>query len=111
MQYQAVAAFSCLLPPSGKSRYAESVVHALSILNMYPHLVEKLNYTASFKIPPKPGDIITVHEGIYREQIIPIRGGESDTKRIIYQAATGAKNEGAAQPGESPQAEADSEAR
>jgi hypothetical protein len=57
LQYQAVAAFSCLLPPSGKSRYAESVVHALSILTMYPHLTEKLHYMASFKTPPKPGDI------------------------------------------------------
>ncbi|HRP58103.1 right-handed parallel beta-helix repeat-containing protein [Agriterribacter sp.] len=36
-----------------------------------------------------PGDVITVHEGIYREQIIPPRGGNSDKERIIYQAAKG----------------------
>ena len=35
------------------------------------------------------GDTITVHEGIYRERVNPPRGGESDTKRIIYQAAQG----------------------
>ena len=34
----------------------------------------------------QPGDFITVHEGTYREQINPPRGGESDKKRIIYQA-------------------------
>ena len=37
----------------------------------------------------KPGDTITVHGGIYRERINPSRGGESDTQRIIYQAAPG----------------------
>ncbi|VGO18087.1 right-handed parallel beta-helix repeat-containing protein [Pontiella sulfatireligans] len=35
----------------------------------------------------KPGDVITVHEGIYREKIVPPRGGKSDSKRITYQAA------------------------
>ncbi len=38
-----------------------------------------------------PGDVITVGEGIYRERIDPPRGGESDAKRIVYQAAPGAK--------------------
>ncbi|HEY5511795.1 MAG TPA: right-handed parallel beta-helix repeat-containing protein [Prolixibacteraceae bacterium] len=41
----------------------------------------------------KAGDIITVHEGIYRERVNPIRGGSSDQKRIIYQAAPGEKVE------------------
>jgi hypothetical protein len=36
-----------------------------------------------------PGDVITVHEGVYREQIDPPRGGESDVNRIVYQAAPG----------------------
>jgi alpha-N-arabinofuranosidase len=35
------------------------------------------------------GDVITVHEGVYRERIDPPRGGESDQKRIVYQAAHG----------------------
>ncbi|MFI3322184.1 MAG: right-handed parallel beta-helix repeat-containing protein [Rikenellaceae bacterium] len=34
-----------------------------------------------------PGDTITVHEGVYRELIDPIRGGISDQIRIIYRAA------------------------
>jgi alpha-N-arabinofuranosidase len=38
-----------------------------------------------------PGDVITVHAGIYRETIVPPRGGDSDTKRITYQAARGEK--------------------
>jgi len=37
----------------------------------------------------QPGDVITVHGGVYRERINPPRGGESDTKRITYQAAPG----------------------
>ncbi|NQU85721.1 MAG: right-handed parallel beta-helix repeat-containing protein [Mariniphaga sp.] len=35
----------------------------------------------------QPGDIITVHEGVYRERIRPVRGGESEAKRIVYRAA------------------------
>jgi hypothetical protein len=41
----------------------------------------------------RPGDVITVHEGIYREWVKPPRGGNSDTERIIYQAAEGRKVE------------------
>jgi len=41
----------------------------------------------------QPGDVITVHAGVYRERISPPRGGESDTKRIVYQAAAGEKVE------------------
>jgi hypothetical protein len=37
----------------------------------------------------RPGDVITVHEGTYRERINPPRGGTSDTKRITYRAAEG----------------------
>jgi alpha-N-arabinofuranosidase len=36
-----------------------------------------------------PGDTITVHEGVYRERVNPPRGGSSDKKRIVYQAAEG----------------------
>ncbi|MBN2272484.1 MAG: carbohydrate-binding protein, partial [Sedimentisphaerales bacterium] len=39
----------------------------------------------------RPGDVITVHEGVYRERINPPRGGDSDRKRIVYQAAPGEK--------------------
>jgi alpha-N-arabinofuranosidase len=39
----------------------------------------------------QPGDIITVHKGIYRERVSPPRGGTSDKKRITYQAASGEK--------------------
>ncbi len=37
------------------------------------------------------GDTITVHQGIYREGINPPRGGMSNDKRIVYQAAAGEK--------------------
>lgn len=39
----------------------------------------------------QPGDTITVREGIYREWVNPVRGGESDDMRIVYQAAPGAE--------------------
>lgn len=41
----------------------------------------------------QPGDAITVHAGVYRERINPPRGGESDARRIVYQAAPGEKVE------------------
>jgi len=41
----------------------------------------------------RPGDIITVHEGIYRERVSPPRGGESEARRIVFQAAPGEKVE------------------
>lgn len=37
----------------------------------------------------QPGDVITVHAGVYRERISPPRGGLSDTNRISYDAARG----------------------
>ncbi|MBN2138271.1 MAG: carbohydrate-binding protein [Sedimentisphaerales bacterium] len=37
----------------------------------------------------KGGDTITVRGGVYREEIRPSRGGESNDKRIIYRAAPG----------------------
>jgi len=40
-----------------------------------------------------PGDVITVHTGVYREWINPPRGGENDNKRIVYRAAPGEKVE------------------
>ncbi len=39
-----------------------------------------------------PGDTITVHEGVYREWVNPIRGGNIDN-RIVYRAAKGEKTE------------------
>src|ERR1017187_5795030 len=37
----------------------------------------------------QPGDVITVHQGTYRERVNPPRGGLSDARRITYQAAKG----------------------
>jgi len=39
----------------------------------------------------QPGDVVTVHEGTYRERINPLRGGKSDQKRIVYQVTPGEK--------------------
>lgn len=37
----------------------------------------------------QPGDTVTVHAGIYRERVNPPRGGTSDEKRVVFQAAPG----------------------
>jgi alpha-N-arabinofuranosidase len=37
----------------------------------------------------RPADVITVHEGVYRERVNPPRGGVSADQRIVYQAAPG----------------------
>jgi len=37
----------------------------------------------------QPGDVVTVHAGVYRERVNPPRGGTSESKRIVYQAAKG----------------------
>ncbi len=39
----------------------------------------------------QPGDVVTVHQGTYRERVDPPRGGTSDDARIVYQAAPGEK--------------------
>ena len=49
-----------------------------------------INHAAQFV---KAGDVVTVHSGIYREQVVPLNGGVSDSKRITYQAAEGEKVE------------------
>lgn len=41
-------------------------------------------------IAAKPGDVVTVHEGIYREWVSPQYGGTA-AQRIVYQAAEGEK--------------------
>jgi len=41
----------------------------------------------------RPGDTVTVHAGVYRESVRPPRGGESDSKRIVYRAAPGERVE------------------
>jgi len=41
----------------------------------------------------EPGDVITVHEGIYREWVKPRRGGLSDQQRIVFRAAPGERVE------------------
>jgi hypothetical protein len=41
----------------------------------------------------QPGDTITVHAGTYRERVNPPRGGDSDRRRIVYQAARGERVE------------------
>jgi alpha-L-arabinofuranosidase len=40
-----------------------------------------------------PGDVITVHAGVYREQITPPRGGNSEKEPIVYKSAKGEKVE------------------
>ncbi|MBB5441072.1 hypothetical protein HDC92_004777 [Pedobacter sp. AK017] len=45
-----------------------------------------INYAASVS---KAGDVITVHEGVYRELVAPVVGGTSNNERIVYRTAPG----------------------
>jgi alpha-N-arabinofuranosidase len=38
-----------------------------------------------------PGDTVTIAQGVYREWVKPPRGGVSDSERIVYRAAAGAR--------------------
>jgi len=38
-----------------------------------------------------PGDTVTVHEGVYREWVDPLYGGESSSRRILYRSFPGEK--------------------
>lgn len=49
-----------------------------------------LTISAAAKVA-KPGDIITVRAGIYRETVDPSCGGNSEQDRIVYRAAAGEK--------------------
>jgi hypothetical protein len=40
-----------------------------------------------------PGDVITVHAGVYREWVNPPRGGTDEEHRIVYRAAPGERAE------------------
>ena len=40
-----------------------------------------------------PGDVITVHSGVYREWVNPPRGGNCNDSRIVYRAAPGERVE------------------
>lgn len=40
-----------------------------------------------------PGDTVTVHNGVYREWVNPLNGGESNDRRILYRVAEGEKAE------------------
>ena len=62
---------------------------SMEMIKMMVHAAtpfKTINYAAQLA---QPGDVITVHAGTYREWINPARGGESDAKRIVYQAAPG----------------------
>ena len=48
-----------------------------------------LRHIAAASLLARPGDVINVHAGTYRERIAPPRGGTSDQQRIVYQAAEG----------------------
>jgi alpha-N-arabinofuranosidase len=91
--------------------YKMQVVHLFSLLLLGVGKVEAAEYHVSLKGDPagdgsyakpfkmisgaalvaQPGDVITVHAGVYLERIDPPRGGGSEANRIIYQAAPGKK--------------------
>ena len=54
----------------------------------YPGTLDKPYLTISrAAAEARPGDTVTVHEGVYRESVNPINGGRSESERIVYRAA------------------------
>lgn len=66
--------------PAGNDAAAGSVEQPLRTINRAAQLA-------------LPGDTVTVHNGVYREWVDPLYGGESDDKRILYRVAEGEKAE------------------
>lgn len=54
------------------------------------HPFRTINWAAQQALP---GDTVTVHNGVYREWVDPLNGGERDGKRILYRVADGEKAE------------------
>ncbi len=50
---------------------------------------QPLRTISAAAILTRPGDVVMVHQGIYREYVDPSTGGISDKKRITYEAAPG----------------------
>jgi len=72
--------------PAGSKEYHVSVTG----IDSNPGTISKTFLTISRAAEvAQPGDTVTVHQGIFREGINPPRGGMSDDKRIVYQAAAG----------------------
>ncbi|WP_405607940.1 right-handed parallel beta-helix repeat-containing protein [Polaribacter sp. Asnod1-A03] len=85
--------------------FKQKVVFALLIISTVMHATEyhvsitkgndfnKGTINAPFKTISKaakialPGDVITVHKGVYREWVNPANGGFNNLSRIVYQAA------------------------
>jgi len=74
------------------SGYASAKEYHVSVNGMdgsYGSVSKPFKTISAAAAVAQPGDTITVHEGIYREQVSPPRGGTSDDNQIVYQAAPG----------------------
>jgi hypothetical protein len=80
------SAFFSLLNPATASEYHVSPAGADSNDGAPAAMLQTISKVAEIA---RPGDVITVHAGIYRERVNPPRSGSSDTMRIVYQAAPG----------------------
>ena len=89
--YLSFAVIVAALPPSLEARelhVAKTGNDSASGESGSPYLT--INQAAK---TAQPGDTIIVHEGVYRETVVPARGGTSDERRIVYRAASGEKVE------------------
>ena len=78
---------------NGKSRYKEYHVSVNGNVTGDGSKAQPFKSISAAADVAMPGDIITVHAGVYREQIAPPRGGNSENERITYQAAKDEKVE------------------
>ena len=62
--------------PTGSDAAAGDALHPFATIGHAARIAE-------------PGDIVTVHEGVYREWVDPRHGGRSENERIVYRGAPG----------------------
>ncbi len=80
------AAFMC----SGTFAYADEYHVAKTGSDKNPGTAESPFLTISKAASTaKTGDVVTVHEGVYREWVNPLNSGATARNRIVYQAAAG----------------------
>ncbi len=89
MKSIAIAAGCCLVPGTAGAR--EIHVNKTGNDSNDGSAAKPLLTITAAAAKAHPGDTVTVHPGVYREHVNPPRGGTSDDRRIIYQAAAGGR--------------------
>lgn len=87
-QYTLLLSLSICITCGGESLFAREIHVAKTGRDSAPGTVaEPYQTIGKAAAVARPGDVVTVHAGTYREWIKPARGGTAEDKRIVYRAA------------------------